>query len=114
MDLSPEKYRQDFEIVRLTAEQLIKDLEMFSITIHFSGDPLHAYDELLQQLKPILKDLYKNHSSTFQSLLYRIDINERKFRQILSGENFIDQLAEEVLQREFQKILIRKFFSGKE
>ena len=111
MDLSPEKYRQDFEIVRLTAEQLIKDLEVFGIAIHFSGDPLLAYDELLQQLKPILKELYKNQSSTFQSVLYRIDINERKFRQLLSGENFIDRLAEEVLQREFQKVLIRKYFS---
>lgn len=111
MDESVEKYRYDFEIVRLTAEQLIKDLQTFGIEIVFSGDPLSAYRELLDQIKPILKDLYKNQPSTFQALLYRIDINEKKYRQLSQGENFLDRLAEEIVQREFQKVLIRKYFS---
>lgn len=111
MDESVEKYRYDFEIVRLTAEQLIKDLQTFGIEIVFSGDPLSAYRELLNQIKPILRDLYKNQPSTFQALLYRIDINEKKYRQLSQGENFLDRLAEEIVQREFQKVLVRKYFS---
>jgi hypothetical protein len=111
MDLSVEKYRDDFEIVRLTAEQLIKDFQIFGITIHFSGDPLRAYQELLEQITPVFRELYKNQPATFQGLLYRIDINEKRYRQLSTEDNFISRLAEEVIQREFQKVLLRKYFS---
>lgn len=111
MNQPVEKYRYDFEIVRLTAEQLIKDLQTFGIEIVFSGNPLTAYAELVEQVIPILKELYKNQSSTFQALLYRIDIHEKRFRQLSQGENFLNRLAEEIVQREFQKVLIRKYFS---
>jgi hypothetical protein len=111
MDL--EKYRHDFEIIRLTAAQIIKDFEIFGHEIKFSGNEFTAYDELKNQIAPLLFDLYKNKSSAFQSLLYRIDISEKKFSRLLdhsSSENFSEQLAEAIIQREFQKVLTRKFF----
>ncbi len=109
-----EKYRNDLEIIRLTAEQVIKDFEIFGHEIKFSGNEFMAYDELKNQLAPLLLKLYQNNTSTFQSLLYRVDISEKKFRELLeisSQENFSDQLADAVIQREFQKVLTRKFFS---
>src|SRR5436189_6250842 len=109
-----EKYRTDLEIIRLTAEQVIKDFEIFGHELKFSGNEFTAYDELKNQIAPLLLKLYQNNTSAFQSLLYRVDISEKKFRDLLennSGENFSEQLAEAVIQREFQKVLTRKFFS---
>ncbi len=109
---SPEKYRKDFEIIRLTADQLIKDFGIHGIEIIFSGNELTAYDELKMQITPVLHDLFRNDRSLFQSVLYRIDINEKEFKHLLLADSseFPEKLAEMVLQREFQKILIRKYF----
>ena len=112
--LNIEKYRHDLEIIRLTADQIIKDFELFGREIKFSGNELTAYEELKNQIAPALATLYQNNVSTFQSLLYRIDISEKKFSEILNDSktnDFEDTLAEAVIQREFQKVLTRKFFS---
>ena len=109
---SPEKYRKDFEIIRLTADQLIKDFGIHGIEINFNGKELTAYDELKKQITPLLYDLFRNDRSLFQSILYRIDISEKQFKHLLMADSseFPEKLAEMVLQREFQKILIRKYF----
>jgi hypothetical protein len=109
-DLLPEKYRTDFEIVRETAEQVIKDVQLSGFDLRFSGDPLSAYSELRQQLLPILQDLHKSDSSAFQALLYRIDLSESEFARLPRGADFYGQLTDKVLQREFKKVLIRRYF----
>ena len=109
-----EKYRHDLEIIRLTADQIIKDFEIFGYEIKFSGNELVAYQELKNQVAPLLLELFQKKTSSFQSLLYRIDINEKSFRKLIneSAKNdFAEQLADAVIQREFQKVLTRKFFS---
>ena len=109
-----EKYRHDLEIIRLTSEQVIKDFQIHGHEIKFSGNEMAAYDELKNQIAPLLSELHQHQPSTFQSLLYRIDISEKKFRELLnesSKNNFSEKLAELVIQREFQKVLTRKFFS---
>ncbi len=109
-----EKYRHDLEIIRLTADQVIKDFDIFGHEIKFSGNEFTAYDELKNQLAPLLLKLFNDQTSSFQSLLYRIDITEKTFRQLVenTGKNdFAEQLADAVIQREFQKVLTRKFFS---
>lgn len=108
-----EKYRNDLEIIRLTAAQIIKDFDVFGYEIKFSGNEFTAYDELKDQVAPLLLELFQKKSSSFQSLLYRIDITEKTFRSLLedSGKNdFAERLADAVIQREFQKVLTRKFF----
>lgn len=109
-----EKYRHDLEIIRLTADQIIKDFEIFGYEIKFSGNEFVAYQELKNQVAPLLLELFQKKTSSFQSLLYRIDINEKSFRKLIneSAKNdFAEQLADAVIQREFQKVLTRKFFS---
>lgn len=114
-DLSPEKYRHDLEIVRATAEQLIKDFQLFGFEIRFSGDPFTAYDELRAQLVPVIDRLQREDPLLFQSLLYRIDLDERLFKKKLSSsDDHLDHFADLILQREFKKVLTRKFFSDRE
>ena len=112
-DISLDQYRYDYEIVRSTAEQVIKDFGTHSIEITFSGNPLTAFDELLQQLIPVLDSLAKTNPSKLSALLYRIDLEEAKTRMLPKGKDRIPQMALLILQREFKKVLIRKFFSEK-
>jgi hypothetical protein len=109
-----EKYRRDLEIIRLTASQVIKDFQIFGFEIVFSGNEYTAYDELKSQLTPLLFDLYNRDRGTFQSLLYRIDISEPQWKKLLQSKSadFSDRMASMVIEREFQKVLTRKFFSS--
>jgi hypothetical protein len=113
--LNPEKYRHDLEVVRNTAGQVIKDFGMAGIKIEFSGNPETAYQELIAQVTPALEQLYKNNQTGFMALLYRIDVDESKVRNItrhFQGAEFFTQLTELVIEREFIKVLIRKLFSA--
>ncbi|MBK6446716.1 MAG: hypothetical protein IPQ03_01980 [Bacteroidetes bacterium] len=113
-DSSLEKYRHDLAIVRETAAQVMKDFGVLGLEIRFSGDPFSAYEELKEQIAPVLFELFQNDRSRFQSLLYRIDLSESTFRKLLgenTPSNFSHNLADMILQREFQKVLTRRFFS---
>ena len=109
-----EKYRHDLEVIHNTAKQIIKDFELFGIEISFSGNEQTAYSELKEQLIPVLSKLYKNKPSVFNSLLYRIDVSEKKLNAILnnfSADERSGQLANLIIEREFMKVLTKKFFS---
>src|SRR5436190_21894181 len=107
-DLHPEKYRHDLEVIRETARQVIKDFGMAGIEIQFSGNHETAYQELVDQILPGLKGLYQQNTGAFMALLYRIDVEEKKVRQLsasYSGNAFFAQLAGVIIEREFIKVL---------
>lgn len=115
-DLHPEKYRHDLEVVQNTAKQVIRDFDLVGVEIHFSGNTQTAYAELLHQVTPALTDLYKKNQVAFNALLYRIDVDEKKYRtlqQNSQGEHFYLHLGELVIEREFIKVLTRKLFSSR-
>lgn len=113
MDLSPEKYRHDLEIIRETAAQVIRDFHMHRLEVVFSGNEMTAYEELTRQVEPLLAEMYRTNRSGFQALLYQIDIPEARFKKLISttpANEFARQLAELIIQREFQKVLTRRYF----
>ena len=110
----PERYRRDLALVRETAEQLIRDFNWYNIPIRFAGDPFHAYEELREQIIPHIDRMQREEPTLFQSLLYRIDLDERKFRRQLQAPDSGTHLADLILQREFQKVLTRRYFSDKD
>ena len=114
MDLIPENYRYDLEIIRGTAEQIIRDFNIDGFEIIFSGNPHNAFKELKTQIGPVIKKLFTDDGSSFQSLLYRIDINEKEYKHALASLTTPDveeKLSELIIQREFQKVITRKYFS---
>lgn len=116
MELIPEKYRYDLEIVRKTAEQIVRDFNIKGFEIIFSGNSLNAFEELKAQITPVIGKLFSDDRASFQSLLYRIDISEKDYKQTLSlfpSEEFQKELSELVIRREFQKVITRKYFSDK-
>ena len=115
MNSIPEKYRNDISIIRETAKQISRDFNIDGFEVIFSGDDKNAFEEFKQQISPVLINIYKSDRHAFQSLLYRIDVNERDYKNVLSNSNeFETELTELVIRREFQKVLTRKYFSSKE
>ena len=107
------KYRHDLEVVRDTAEQVIRDFGLAGLEVKFSGDHETAYKELYEQVAPHLKALYDKNTTGFMALLYRIDVDERKVSRLseeYKGVAFFNELAGLVLEREFMKVMYRKLF----
>jgi hypothetical protein len=112
----PEKYRNDISIIRDTAKQISRDFNIDGFEVNFSGNETNAFEEFKQQITPVLMLIYRNDRFAFQNLLYRIDINEKDYKKLIStadSGNFESDLTELVIRREFQKVLTRKYFSSK-
>lgn len=53
------------------------------------------------------------HSSSWlPSVLYRVDVPEKLVRQLDNGARYYDQLAELIVRRELQKVLIRLHYKS--
>src|SRR4029079_11871820 len=107
MDPSIENYRHDKEILRLTIEQIRKDFGDHLPELAFTGNPSTTFEELKHQIEPVIKSLHKNNRIILRVLFYKIDIKEADISSLSYAE-----MAEKIIQREFQKILTRKFFSS--
>jgi hypothetical protein len=108
-----EKYKQEEEIIKLTAEQVIKDFGLFGIEISFSGISHFAYDELYDQLESEILELLQTDYRKLVSLLYHIDLSESALKEASLDQSIVKKaeiFAGKILEREFKKVLIRKFY----
>jgi hypothetical protein len=93
------------EIIGQVAEQVIKDFEMFGLTIVFSGNAFHVYDELFEQVSKQLENLVRNDQQRFISILYRIDLSEQQVKKALDetpSRTFSAVIADLILRRRFR------------
>ena len=105
-----EKSKREEEIVKLAAEQVIRDFERFGLEVKFSGKASEAYEELFIQLKEHIEDLLLNNSSRLAGLLYQIDVNQKKTSKMLGNMKASEELTHLILEREFIKVLTRIYF----
>lgn len=104
------------EIVRETAQQIMKDFGMFGVEITFSGDVLNAYEELHRQLVEQISVLIQNNYDKLLSVLYQVDITEREIAlaaRDLPHYNHVEIIAHQVIARELKKVLWRRYFKMK-
>jgi hypothetical protein len=109
--LDPHKHEE--EIIRATAEQIKKDFSEFSINIFFTGKDKSPYDELYDQLTPVIEDLLKNKKSKLAALLYRIDVPEALLKKEALRQPdlpFEELITDLVIRRELKKVLYRKYY----
>lgn len=120
MDKLPQKkedfvrYHKDREIVRKTALQVAKDFATFGFDITFPDNLLMAYDELFDQLAPVIRDLIEIQSGKLYALLYTIDLSEaaiRKGTAEMGDMDLSDAVTHLILERELKKVLTREYFS---
>lgn len=96
------------ELITLLKEQLEKDFLKMGVEI--KGFNLNSLDEWIIDLTKELKQLEHRHS--LQQFLYIVDLPESLSNQILGSIDPLPELAEAVLQREWQKVYFRKMFSN--
>jgi hypothetical protein len=104
------------EIVRETAQQIVKDFGMFGVEIRFSGDVLNVYEELHLQLVEQISVLIQNNYDKLLSVLYQVDITEREIAQAEQGlphYSHVEIIAHQIIARELKKVLWRRYFKSK-
>lgn len=105
------------EIVRETAQQIMKDFGMFGVEITFSGDTGNAYHELLGQLVVQITKLVEQNYDLLLSVLYQVDITDReiyKAQHDLPEYSHIELIAHQVIVRDLKKVLLRRYFKMKD
>ena len=107
-------YLRKLEFIKQTAEQLSKDFELFGFVISFSGNAVTAYEELYNQLLPIITKLSVTNYPKLLQLLYRIDINEGIIATAVKEEQGVleNVLTRLIIYRELQKVLFRDYFKN--
>lgn len=110
-DLNSFFLQKDF--VASTIAQINKDLqglyyEDCSINLDHSENLL---PDLIAALTPILITLSKRQPEQLSQFIYKVDLNENKFFDSISRDQSLDHLSYLIIQREAQKVYLRKRFS---
>jgi hypothetical protein len=108
-----EKAKREEEIIRITAEQVVRDFARFGLEVYFSGKASQVYDELFDQLNQHIRLLMENQSGRLEALLYQIDVDQKKASRIIGGKKASEELTELILERELLKVLTRLYFKEK-
>jgi len=98
------------EIIVDVAKQLEKDFGMWGMSITFSNDIPRAYEELYIQVYNHLVELGVGDTSRLKNLLYQIDVNMAKVLSQGVVGSLEEDLARTVIERELQKVLLRRFY----
>jgi hypothetical protein len=107
-------WKNNAEIIGLTAAQVEKDFASNGIDITFSGNTITAYDELFPQVNLVVKNLLETNRAKFSQLLYIIDLSEKKANEIFANNSFpdaVEKITHFILERELLKVITRKHFS---
>ena len=106
-----EKSKLNEQIIRETAQQVVKDFRTFGIDINFPDDLQFAYNQLYDQLKLYIAQLIETNPEKLSALLYQIDIDEKKMKnpdvELFHEHEWISEI---ILEREFVKVLTRHYF----
>src|SRR4051812_26588774 len=96
------------ETIREVVSELVK------IQVGIPGQ-ITSIEELKKILSDIINNLITTDFSRLISILYRLDISEKKLRQLLSNslnKPGGDIIAEMIIKRQEEKIKTRKIFSA--
>lgn len=109
------QYFNKLDLIQDTANQIIKDFDMFGLEIKFSGKAYNAYEELFEQIEPHIKNLIDTNQSKFMGILYRIDLNDEQIKKAVNennSESFSEIITDLIIKRELQKVVIRKHYKS--
>ncbi len=104
------------EIVRDTAEQIMKDFGMFGVEISFSGNIDKAYEELFDQLVGQVEYLLSNQSERLMSILYQVDIHNRDIQRTQNefpNYTLVEVVSHQIIFRDLKKVMLRRYFKSK-
>tara|TARA_B000000475_G_scaffold237934_1_gene206741 strand:+ start:1364 stop:1759 length:396 start_codon:yes stop_codon:yes gene_type:complete len=111
-------YSKDLYWILKALVQLEKEFEGEGWFFLKPSDPQKAFDDVVFQLEPKLKDLVDRRGLFYcKQLLYKIDVSESQVARASLLEKdvqFFRVLAKLILSRCLQKVLIRNYFKSNE
>jgi hypothetical protein len=110
------QYINRLDLIKNTADQIIKDFDMFGMEVKFSGNAYSAYEELFDQIEPHISQLITSNQSKFMGILYRIDLSDEQIKKAVSEnstEPFPAIVTDLIIKRELQKVVIRSHYNTK-
>jgi len=112
-ELTP--YYSRIDLLEKVVLQVKKDFNWASLVVQFNGKEMSPYQELFQQILPLIDELLNDDYPKLLALLYRIDIDEDFLnRQLRNSENSDtdEVITDLILKRELQKVIIRTAYSS--
>lgn len=98
-----------------TVAQIQKDFNMSGVSLTFTFGGNNSYQSLLEQLLQQVELLLAEHKSKLQTVLYRIDLSEKKLLQAhanLPHLSLQELITQEILIRELKKVMTRNYFKN--
>ena len=96
--------------------QLIKDFEQCNFPADFVAHLQPDYAEILERIASELQRNERKSDFSLSQLLYRVDISETQLNKYLAqkkNEGFYHVVAELLIKRVLQKVVIRKYYRNK-
>lgn len=111
-----QEYYNRQDLLEKVIEQIQKDFNWFSLKIKFSNKPeLSAYQEVFQQILPLIDEMLNDDYIKLMSILYRIDIDEdflnRKLKETPNADTD-EVITDLIIKRELQKVIIKQMYSS--
>ncbi len=109
------QYFNRLDLIKDTANQIIKDFDMFGMDIKFSGNAYNAYEELFDQIEPHINKLISSNQQKFMGILYRIDLSDVQIKKAVeenASESFSEIITDLIIKRELQKVVIRNHYKN--
>jgi len=106
-------YKRDQELLDALLQQVNKDFQAIEDQV-FEADEGLNWDRMMEVLEPLIDRLVNLDSERFFRLLYTIDVDEKKVKQILFGTHEHRtswSLSVLILERELLKVATKKHFS---
>jgi hypothetical protein len=107
----------DRQIVEETYYQVIKDFRFMGIKLREPANLDNAYQELFDQIFPLVTDLMEKNNNILNSLLYKIDLSQKSLKSVAMANHEsikAEIICELILQRELEKVLLRNYFKRKD
>ena len=113
-ELQPYYNRQD--LLEKVVAQIQKDFDWFNLEVKFTNNPeLSAYQELYEQILPLIEEMLNDDYIKLMSILYRIDIDEdflnRKLKEVPNADTD-EVITDLIIKRELQKVIIKHIYSS--
>jgi len=107
-------YYNRIDLLEKVVEQIKKDFNWFDFEISFKGHSKTPYQELYQQILPLIDELLNDDYPKLMAMLYRIDLDEEFLNRKLKESKQADTdeiITDLIIKRELQKIIIREIYS---
>ena len=112
-ELSP--YYGRVDLLEKVVDQIKKDFNWFSFNVTFVGKGESPYQELYEQILPLIEGLLNDDYLKLMAMLYRIDIDEEFLNRKLKESAQVDTdevITDLIIKRELQKVIIREMYNS--